>query len=184
MTWTAPRTWVAGEKPSAATMNTHIRDDLLALVDRIQIVRKSADENVISSTTLQNDDHLLFTAVAGQTYSGEVVCFFTTSSSAIDAKVGFSFPAGTMSFGANAMDPAVGAGVIGSGIWGAFSSATSGTSALGVGVASADTIVRVPFTFLCTTGGTVNFQWAQNTSTATNMTLKAGSSIQAIRVTV
>ena len=184
MAWTAPRTWVTSEVVTAAQFNAHVRDNELALVDRIQLVRKSADENVISSTTLQNDDHLLFTAVAGQTYVGEVVCFFTSSSSAIDAKVGFAFPAGTMSFGTTAMDPAVASGVIGSGIWTAFSSATSGTSAASVGVASADTVVRVPFTFLCTTGGTVNFMWAQNTSTATNMTLKAGSSIQAIRVTV
>lgn len=31
MAWTSPRTWVAGEKPTAATMNTHIRDNLVAL---------------------------------------------------------------------------------------------------------------------------------------------------------
>jgi len=30
MAWTAPRTWVAAEAPSAATMNTHIRDNLAA----------------------------------------------------------------------------------------------------------------------------------------------------------
>ena len=184
MAWTAPRTFVTAEIETAAIFNTHLRDNLLALSDRIIPVRKTADQNIISSTTLTNDTHLLFTAVAGQAYVGEVICFFTTSSSAIDAKVGFSFPAGTMSFGANAMDPAVGAGVIGSGIWGAFSSATSGTSALGGGVASADTLVRVPFTFLCTTGGTVQFMWAQNTSTATNLTLKLNSNLQAIRVAV
>lgn len=28
MAWTTPRTWVAGEKPTAATMNLHIRDNL------------------------------------------------------------------------------------------------------------------------------------------------------------
>lgn len=33
MAWTSPRTWVAGEKPSAATMNAHIRDNLLAIGD-------------------------------------------------------------------------------------------------------------------------------------------------------
>lgn len=33
MVWTNPRTWVAGEKPSAATLNTHIRDNLKALSD-------------------------------------------------------------------------------------------------------------------------------------------------------
>ena len=33
MAWTNPRTWVAGEKPSAATLNTHIRDNLKAIGD-------------------------------------------------------------------------------------------------------------------------------------------------------
>lgn len=33
MAWTSPRTWVAGEKPSAATFNTHVRDDLKAIGD-------------------------------------------------------------------------------------------------------------------------------------------------------
>lgn len=30
-TWTNPRTWVAGEKPSAATFNQHVRDNFLAI---------------------------------------------------------------------------------------------------------------------------------------------------------
>ena len=33
MTWTAPRTWVAGEKPTASTLNVHIRDNLKAIGD-------------------------------------------------------------------------------------------------------------------------------------------------------
>lgn len=33
MAWTSPRTWVAGETPSAATLNTHIRDNLKAIGD-------------------------------------------------------------------------------------------------------------------------------------------------------
>lgn len=33
MSWISPRTWVAGEKPSAATLNAHIRDQLNALGD-------------------------------------------------------------------------------------------------------------------------------------------------------
>jgi len=28
MAWTTPRTWVAGETPSASTFNTHVRDNL------------------------------------------------------------------------------------------------------------------------------------------------------------
>jgi hypothetical protein len=33
MVWTDPRTWVAGEKPSASTLNTHIRDNFKAIGD-------------------------------------------------------------------------------------------------------------------------------------------------------
>jgi hypothetical protein len=33
MAWTSPRTWVAGEKPTAATLNTHIRDNFKAIGD-------------------------------------------------------------------------------------------------------------------------------------------------------
>ncbi len=33
MVWTNPRTWVAGEKPSAATLNQHVRDNFKAIGD-------------------------------------------------------------------------------------------------------------------------------------------------------
>jgi len=33
MAWTAPRTWVTGEVVTAAMMNTHVRDNLLAIHD-------------------------------------------------------------------------------------------------------------------------------------------------------
>lgn len=29
MSWTAPRTWIAGETPTAALLNTHLRDNML-----------------------------------------------------------------------------------------------------------------------------------------------------------
>lgn len=31
MAWTSPRTWIAGEKVTAALMNTHVRDNFAAL---------------------------------------------------------------------------------------------------------------------------------------------------------
>lgn len=38
MSWTAPRTWVAGEVVTAAIMNTHVRDNELALYPaRVQV---------------------------------------------------------------------------------------------------------------------------------------------------
>lgn len=33
MAWTSPRTWVAGEVPTASTFNTHVRDNLKAIGD-------------------------------------------------------------------------------------------------------------------------------------------------------
>lgn len=33
MVWTSPRTWVAGEKPTATTFNTHVRDNFKAIGD-------------------------------------------------------------------------------------------------------------------------------------------------------
>lgn len=33
MAWTSPRTWVPGESPTAATMNTHIRDQFATIGD-------------------------------------------------------------------------------------------------------------------------------------------------------
>lgn len=33
MSWTNPRTWVPGEKPTAAELNTHIRDNFKAIGD-------------------------------------------------------------------------------------------------------------------------------------------------------
>lgn len=33
MAWTSPRTWVAGEVPSATTFNTHVRDNFKAIGD-------------------------------------------------------------------------------------------------------------------------------------------------------
>lgn len=33
MAWTSPRTWTAGEAPTAATFNTHVRDNLNYLYD-------------------------------------------------------------------------------------------------------------------------------------------------------
>jgi microcystin-dependent protein len=78
MVWTNPRTWVAREQPSAATFNTHVRDNLIDL--NLRTVPAGvlmpfagaaapsgwllADGSVVSRTTYAN----LF-AVCGTTYN-------------------------------------------------------------------------------------------------------------------
>jgi hypothetical protein len=50
MSWTAPRTWVAGEIVTAAMMNTHVRDDLLALYPHRCEVYRAGTATVATAT--------------------------------------------------------------------------------------------------------------------------------------
>jgi hypothetical protein len=52
MTWTAPRTWAALERLTAALMNTHLRDNLLALSSPPQCqAYKSTDTTITTGST-------------------------------------------------------------------------------------------------------------------------------------
>lgn len=52
MAWTAPRTWVVGEIPTAANFNTHVRDNMLALDDRghVQVHMSAAQDHTSSGS--------------------------------------------------------------------------------------------------------------------------------------
>jgi hypothetical protein len=170
--WTAPRTWTAAETVTAALMNAHVRDNLNALNG---FVRKTADESVTSSTTLQNDNHLLYTIAATGTYKFEVVGFAIAPVSTIDIKIGFAFPTGVCSWGAIGMDPAIASGNVGEGSFFGFESATSGSTSISLGIASATTIFRATGVLVASATGTLQFMWAQNASSASAMTLQTGS---------
>ena len=43
MAWTAPRTWVAGEVPTASIMNAHLRDNELVLSTHIHNAEDAGD---------------------------------------------------------------------------------------------------------------------------------------------
>lgn len=161
-------------------MNQHVRDNLLALQDRIQAKRKPTGVNINNSVTLTNDADLKFTAVAGQNYIFQFDVLAGTTSTGIDLQVAFSFPAGNLNFDAIGLDVAaafVTASVNLSGI----QTATSGATPIAVGLINGTTHVTVQGAFQCTTGGTVNLMLAQNTLTATNVLICAGSSMIAIR---
>jgi len=48
MSWTAPRTWVAGETVTAALLNTHLRDNLLA---QAGVVAATSSSNTTATST-------------------------------------------------------------------------------------------------------------------------------------
>lgn len=176
MAWSTPRTWTAGEIPTAAIFNAHVRDNLLALQDRIQEVIKSADETVTNSAALQDDNELQFTAVAGQKYDFTFTLSLTSSTLAADIAVALTFPAGTMIWTGIGLDTAATSSIANVRIAGASGSGTS----LNFGVTTASAGLIISGSFICTTSGTVKLQWAQATAGG-DTTVKQGSKVQAIR---
>ncbi len=49
MSWTTPRTWTTGEFPSAATMNTHVRDNFNAVWHNVTQVTGGADASLTTA---------------------------------------------------------------------------------------------------------------------------------------
>lgn len=173
MGWTAPRTWVAAEVVTAAIMNTHVRDNLNALNG---YVRKTADESVTSSTTLQNDDHLLYTIGATGTYVFDLYLLATSAANAAgDLGVGFTFPTGTMYLGGIGPDTGLASGTVQTGQWGANNAYTTGALFNVYGLSTSTLDIRLHGLFVATATGTLQFQWAQQASNANASTVKAGS---------
>lgn len=171
--WTSPRTWVASEVVTAALMNTHVRDNLNAING---FVRKTADESVTSSVTLQNDDHLLIAIPAAGTYE---ICVnlqvVSAANAAGDFRYGATFPAGTMYAFSDGMGQALPSGGE-SDVYRVSGPITSGVDpAFGFGASTTITASFIKFLFIATASGTFQFQWAQAGASANATTVKAGS---------
>jgi len=193
MAWTAPRTWVAGEVVTAALVNTHLRDNLLDLADgtwgrEVVTVIKSAGETVTNSSTIQSDDHLLFSAAANAKYLVDVVLFVSQNANAVgaDFKVGWSLPAGAAwSGGGPNPDLTVGATAAGDGNWTGVLGGSTTTRQMGVdgNTGNVTALFLSVLIEMSSTAGTVNLQWAQNTATAAvGTTVNARSWLRAERI--
>lgn len=137
-----------------------------------QIIEKTAQETVASSTVLQDDDELAFTAGAGEKWHYEQIVYPTSGSNTPDIKTSWTVPSGAvMTWGA----------------WGLGTGATSGATSSAVArladlseipfgaIAAAYPLVLSGLVTMNTTPGLVQFQWAQNTSNATATAVNAGS---------
>lgn len=173
--WTSPRTWVTSEIVTAAEMNAHVRDNFNAINGFVQ---KTADESVTSSTVLQNDDHLLYTIGAAGTYVVDCYLIGTSAANAAgDLAVAFTFPTASATY-YTGFGPDIGlaSGHVQTGEWiAANTGITSGSliTAYGLSTSQLGIWLHVVFTFTAT--GTLRFQWAQNVSSGSASTLKAGS---------
>lgn len=178
MAWTAPRTWTDGELVTASIMNTHIRDNELAL-DQHLIVRKTSNQTVTSSTVLVNDTALVLPVSANEIWKFEFHVIATGASTG-DIKIAFTFPAGGDFSAHLAADDSTGTPVVGQ--WGTTSSPTAARN-FGMNGAAVKYVFPIVGTFYNGgTGGNVTLQWAQNASDVTATTVYANSTLWGVKL--
>jgi hypothetical protein len=140
-------------------------------------VRKSANQSITSSTTLTNDSQLKFAIGANETWVFYANLQPQSTAGGIHIKYAFTYPAGaTLTWSPpNVVCNADGVVRIGEGF--------TGTTSVAMNV---DNLIRPNFIMGSIlnggTAGDLQLQWAQNVSSATAMTMNAGSFITGTKV--
>ncbi|MFI8360704.1 hypothetical protein ACIGD1_11150 [Streptomyces sp. NPDC085612] len=150
--------------------------DLLA-ASQPNTVFKASDETVTSSTTLQDDNHLILPLAANAVYTVQGCLFYDGQYNAGNIKLTWSLPASATIFW-SANGPATGGAA-------AFGSqaVTSGNITIGTyGTGGSKTTALVMATVTTfATAGNMTLRWAQDASHATPTTIYAGSWLRSIR---
>jgi len=169
MGFTAPTTRATDFLVTAAVWNAEHVDNFNTAVMHL-INRKTADEST-SSTTLQNDDHLLTPTIPlNEVWLLEWA--LTAVSTAGAFKVAITFPSGTFSGAITG----VGGDLFVSGNGTVTNTQTASSNSATDGMAH-----RLRGVFTCGgTGGVVTLQWAS--SAGTNVTMKANSTLWGMKL--
>lgn len=155
-------------------------------LERVQIFAKSADESVTSSTTLQNDDHLVdIPLYAGAVYALDGCLYFDASADGPGIKFDFAMtaqPADECVFNCHAADSA--ANTHGDTMTIITSATTSGNFDTTLLADGNDPTVSIKGIVFAPSGSDATFllRWAQSSSSATALTLKAGSWLRLMRI--
>ena len=165
----SPPTWVVGQVLSASDVNNW-------LVPSVAV--KTADQSVTSSTTLVNDNELFLPLAASVTYFVQfMIDYEGGTAAASDLKFQWTLPAGSfMRYCYVNRGTGLGASVTMSTGTSTDISGTNGAGNL-EGIAGFGTLVSG------STAGTLQFRWAQNTSSATSTIVHAQSCLMLQRVT-
>lgn len=159
----------AGAKLRGSVLNSLITEV------RGLLARKTSDETVNNSATLQNDNELLLAVEANAVYHFGGRLAFTTGTTP-DLKFAWTFPAGlTMAYNVSVF--AVGTSVLDQFAFDQTLTANCEGHASLTRTAMLDGIVVVS-----STAGTLQLQWAQIAATASDTIMKSGSSIWLTRV--
>jgi len=143
----------------------------------IKTVRKSSDQTVTSSTTLVNDSQLLFAVAANETYIFQAWLYTFAADGTPDIKVTFTGPAGSTVFWSSSQV------IFNAGGTTTLTVVAPGATTADLFVDSNLRAIQLYGTILNGgTAGNLQFQFAQNTSSANGTSVKAGSSIFGIKV--
>jgi hypothetical protein len=165
------------------TLTEHVYDgsawQFLRGVDRF--VRKTSDEIVNNSATLQNDDQLVIAVSANSRYRLELMLICSSSTTA-DIKGGWTGPSGaTLTWGTFA--PHRAQTTITSASTSVNLLAIGGVADMaGFGTSSNALYVLRGVLNVSSTAGNLQFQWAQSTADATNTTVRANSVLSVRRL--
>lgn len=149
-----------------------------------RFVKKTVDEGVTSSTTIQNDDALVVSLAANAEY--ELTCWVAANGSASgDIKMAWSLPAGVTGQRYCLGPDTSSATSTAATTMRASCLTDSFTTEINYGVFATNQQSLILETLYITTAGTAGnaqLQWAQNASSATATTVEAGSYIRIERV--
>jgi hypothetical protein len=177
MAWSDPRTWVDSEFVTAALMNAHLRDNLNASAPHL-VVRKTADQSVVSSTTQVDDDTLKLTVAANEVWNVQFNVLHSAAAAG-DIRIGFSWPSGNISFSGTGDNESATTTFY---IWQSSTSPHAGWAFNGLGT-GLKTFVCIEGVF--TNGGTagdLKMRGAQGTSNAPASVVHANSTLYAVKL--
>jgi len=143
----------------------------------VKTVRKSSDQTVTSSTTLVNDSQLKFAVAASETYIFQAWLYTYAADGTPDIKVTFTGPSGSTVFWSSSQVIFTGGGAT------TLTVVAPGATAADFYVDANYRAIQLYGTILNGgTAGDLQFQFAQNTSSANGTSVKAGSSLFGIKV--
>ncbi len=167
---TEPPDWLAGDlwvTTSTGELNVNVGGTASEIGPSIvTCVIKSVDETIQTDTVLSNDSELLAAVTANTNYYWVLMLNFTTPNNA-DLKLLFTAPAGAVMKAA--VQDAIGAYNAG------VMKDVLTEEQLTTGNNTDMNYILQGSLEIGATAGTVNFQWAQNTSQATDTTVREGS---------
>lgn len=127
-------------------------------IGQVQLVRKTADETVTNSITLQNDNHLFVPVVANAAYAFDLfLVMIASNNNSQDFKYGFTFPAGsTIRYASLGLANSLASGSAGT----LEAQADANPATFGASTSPTHAMVRGTLV-TAANAGTLQFQWAQ-----------------------